>query len=529
MSQKFSQNGRKYISLTNSILLEYTYVLDRYDGNDDIDDDVIESGLDGFTGTYGRSSDTPAMNSNGYVIAESGYRNEIYFMNVYGSESSTKNTMLNSVMPMRKDLTQWVATKPDADGDYFVRYDRKWCTNMNNSDAEGSLTVLPERNEYIPYDVVRIYFQSGYHPEYDGFVINFFTKNRSSERVNLLSVLNRNSDDRIMVTEPMWYADKIYTEYIEYRIPSVAYLSSECMGGMPESMSNPNANGWTAYDRSDPKTAPGEHTLSSYITSGKGFYSSPAIGVELHAVVGFDEVHGFKVYKTRAITSTLFPNRDSYDNLIALVKPSDNGSYFTAYGYYENDISNPVYSEVSLSDYLKRFKCTFSITHIISVTENFTDTATNETITYQHPPVTYIQTWDMIEGNQNGESPVIRFRPVLEHTSDLSSASITYTLRIVSNLDNTSIIKTSSCEIINPRRFGLDGSSISAGTISNIHVYNRITGSPDINIAETTYPIGAPSSGGGQSVVVNKYVTSSFIDRRNIRVSVSPVRIDNVE
>ena len=103
-------------------------------------------------------------------------------------------------------------------------------------------------------------------------------------------------------------------------------------------------------------------------------------------------------------------------------------------------------------------------------------------------------------------------------------------MRLISNKDGTSIIKGGTCEITNARRFGPH--MVSANIYSNdVHVYNRIEAAPTLNITEVVSPIGAPKTTGAATptIQVNKYVTSSFIDRRNIRVSVSPVKVEKVE
>ena len=521
---KITENGKKYLQLTDNILAEYTYAADAWDGNGDIDDLLI--GPDG-EGVYGRAGAAEPANRDKYVIASSGYNNEIYFMNGVESSGVTCNTLMNTVLPTRKDATRWAETKQNGSGEYYADYDSKWCKNMDTSDAENSLMSNPENTEYIPYDMLRLYFQSGYHSEYDGFIINLYTKNRPGDYVNLLSVIYHNTGDLKVMSEPMWFADKIYTSYIEYRVPSTAYLSSDCIGGLTPSMSSPTANGWTDFNRANPKDAPGEHTLPYYISSGKGFYSNPAIGIDLHAVTGYEDSHGFRVYKTRPLVSTIFPNKDSYDRLFASVRPAADGDYYNIYGYYENNPSDPVYDDTSLYKYLSRFDGKFSIAHIVTVTETCTDTDTNESYSVAHAPMTYIQTWEMLENAvKDGSSPVIKFRPVLEHTADMTGASISYTMRIMSDRDGTSIIKSGSCDIVNPRRFGPRTVNAVLNSVNSVRVYNRITPSPGINVTETVSPVAAGKSG---AVVVNKYVTSSFIDRRNIRVSVSPVRIDNVE
>lgn len=528
---KPTEDGKKYIQLTQNILLEYVYVKDRYDQvtYTDIDNDILGYDTNSVElynlidyGTYGRASNSVYKNTNKYIIARNDYTQEQYFMNDMGSHDYTHNSMMNSVLPVKKDSSQWVRMT-DVNGEYYSKYDRKWCVNLDTSEYDLLLNPDNAEAEYIPYDIIRIYFQSGYHSDYDGFIFNFYTKDYDNKYINLLSVLHENGDNVRMVKEPMWFADKIYTTYIEYRIPSTAYLSSDCIGGPTNSM---QVNNWTDYDRKHPY----DKTLPAYLTNNKGFYSNPAIGVDLHAVVGKTRKHSFDILKTQTLVSTLFPNRDAYDKLFAKVRPSSDGDYYEIYGYYENDPSNPVYDSHSLYEYLNKFNGTFTIAHIITVTENWTNSE-NEVQSQVQAPLTYLQTWDSLEEmEENMTSPVIKFRPVLEHTADMvgenDGAVINYTLRIISNRDNTSIIKTSSTAIIRPRRFGYNYSVATLYAVNDIHVYNRIEQTPALNVSTVTTPI---SGNNNSAVQVNRYVTSSFIDRRNIRVSISPVKIENIE
>ena len=61
------------------------------------------------------------------------------------------------------------------------------------------------------------------------------------------------------------------------------------------------------------------------------------------------------------------------------------------------------------------------------------------------------------------------------------------------------------------------------------HIYNRVEVGAKINVSTINRPIGAVTNSDTPIIQVNKYVTSSFIDRRNIRVRVSPVTVENIE
>lgn len=507
---KPTEIGKRYIPLTENILMEYVYVADRFaQGASQLDEDTLAVNGDG---TYGKSDIC------NYCITRNEIVKEVFFANNASSVSLTNNTLDNTVLPSKKDGTMWVRTKA-VDGKYYTSVDGRWSeiiSDENDINKQANDPSLP--TEYIPYDILRIYFRSNYHSEYDGFIFNLYTKNRSGEYINLLSALHTNYDDYKMLPEPLWFADKLYVNYIEFRVPSTAYMSSDTMSDSKES------NGWQNYDRKNPPT-----NSLPYFLSEHGYYNNPSIGMDLHAVIGHEYKKGFEVLKTKALTSTLFPNTDSYDKLFAKILPDANGGdFYTLYAYYENDPSNPTNNINSLYDYLSRFDSTFTIVHTLSVTEKYIDENVAHTDT--HLPMTYIQTWDMlVSARDNNENPIVKYRPILEHSDGFIKATIDYTVRITNNRDNTTIIKTTSTDIINPQRFFANMVGINVGDMTENHIYNRVEVGAKINVSTINRPIGALTQSDTPIIQVNKYVTSSFIDRRNIRVRVSPVTVENIE
>lgn len=62
--------------------------------------------------------------------------------------------------------------------------------------------------------------------------------------------------------------------------------------------------------------------------------------------------------------------------------------------------------------------------------------------------------------------------------------------------------------------------------VNNLHIYNRVEITGGVQVGGVMNPIGKD---GANSVVVKKYLTSAFIDRRNIKVAISPVSISEVK
>ena len=551
MAKKPTIDGRKYVQLTDNVLLEYIYVCDRYSAGDDetttedngsIMDDLIGIDANGeFVGTYAKS-EHESLGTYGSCLAGNKYTGELYFCNTENIEEWTKNTLSTMTLPANTGQTKWVECKKK-NGKYYTEYDNYWSWGTDgdtiphrliSGDSDIRLTEFAH-DEYIVYDIVRVWFQSGYVSGYDGWVLNAFTKDKRNRYVNLACKVLMNTDSLKVASDPLWFNDRLYNNYIEWRQPSVAQMS---MVGWSDSIV---ASGWAekptehseghAYDKGNPP----EYTLPWYLTRGDGFGSNPYIGFELFGIGGTytEDTYGYPCRVTSLLTSSMIPNRQLNDNIIARVgEDTDNGDYIELYGYYIKD-NVQKYEPFSLYEWLRDYGAgEFTFVHQIVVTENCVDVTDNSVVSYTHTPISYIQTWDeLTELGERNIDPRIRFRPILEHTGEMLNdncgATVSYVLRIMNHRDNTSIIKTASYSIIDPKRYGLRLNSVDMEGVNNLHIYNRIEVVDGVQVnGGSTNPIG---EGNASRVVVNKFVTSSFIDRRNIKVSVSPVGIADDE
>ena len=552
MAKKPTIDGRKYVQLTDNILLEYIYVCDRYSMSDDetttednggIMNDLLGIDDNGeFVGTYAHT-EHERRSTYGSCLAGSKHTGELYFCNTENIREWTNNVLKDMILPANSGQTKWVECKP-LDGKYYTEYDGYWSWGTDgdtiphriiNGEDDILLTEF-DNDEYIVYDIVRVWFQSGYVSGYDGWVLNTFTKDSKNRYVNLACKVFMNTDTFKMASEPLWFNDRIYNNYVEWRQPSVAQMS---MTGWSDSIV---ASKWAekpsehstgrAYDRSNPP----EHTLPWYLTRGDGFNNNPYIGFELFGIGGTytTDTYGYPCRVASLLTSSMIPNRALNDNIIARVsEDTSNGDYIELYGYYIKD-NVQKYDPYSLYEWLRDYGVgRFTFVHQVTVTENYVDTDTNEVVSYTHTPLSYIQTWDELTelDEINDPNPCIRFRPILEHTEGMLNgncgATVRYVLRIMNDRDSTSIIKTASYSIINPKRYGKHLESIDMNGVNNLHIYNRIeiVGGVQVN-GGVTNPIGNNES---SKVKVNKFVTSSFIDRRNVKVSISPVNIADVK
>lgn len=501
--------GKKYIPLTENILLEYNYVADRYSSaaENPIAADVLtyDSETKTFGHTYGNSNNTP------YYITTNKHVGELFFFNSH--TDLTFNNIESTVLPINKSSNKWVSMEK-VNGEYYSVVDEDWSDVGKYSEENLIRSPKQSQGEYVVYDILRIYFQAGYHTDYDGFVFNVYAKNKKNGYFNLLSTLLKNYDDH-KLTSPFWFADKIYNACVEYRIPSLAYLSYDTVNEWGED-----------YDRSNPPA----QTLPYFLTSGLGFYQNPSIGFDLYGVTGVDEKKEFKVYKTQLLTSTVFPNKDSYDRVVAVVEAKE--SHYEMFGYYIDNTESPVLNPYSLYNYMTKVCGTdFSLVHMITINQSY---LTDDNVLVDDKPqiITFVQTGDMIreymEGGLTDQTPVIKYRPVLK--DGVVKASLNYVLRITNNRDTTTIIKTSNTEIINPTRFSshLINISLDDSKLQTLHIYNRVEQGTGVVINSITKPLNVKPNKDSY-ITVETYPLTAFIDRRNMKVSVSPVKVQQIE
>lgn len=499
--RNFNQLSERFVQLTGHILMEYVYV-GAPSGFPQSPDD-LSSGAGGFfTGSVGAGDDTA------YCVAVSGHTGERHLVHRSSSDWKTGNGFSSTVMPANRDCTRWTGFSSFEEGGarvWYGAYDPLWCESVSGGAFSGEDSVAAADSGKDVYDLVRLYFQSGYVPEYDGFVVNLFSRNLAGAYFNLITKTVMNTDTLWMLDEPLWHADKIYTNYVEFRVPSVAFLSDDFREGVH------------AYD---PESA--DNPMWANLAGPAGISGSPVVGVDLHGITSVEDIYGYAVYCTSPVISTLLPCRDSADYITAGLRmdPEDGGDYIVLE-------SRAGEGDYSLFDYLDGLGGTYTFVHQISVAEIPVDDS-NTAGRVVHDPVTFVQTWEGVRAlKEAGRSPFPVYRPVLDHAGDDYAAEATYVLRITSNRDGSSIIRECTAGIPSPRKYGKSLVSVHPGDISSVHVYNRVESGSGVVVSGTGNPLGAHASGG--AVTVNRYAVSAFIDRRNIKARVSPVKVENVE
>jgi hypothetical protein len=306
--------------------------------------------------------------------------------------------------------------------------------------------------------------------------------------INTSSIAFLKTDTPVFNPDPFLLGTKLYSTYIEWKIPSLFYLVSNFLTNDP-------------------------NLLSYRLTEGQGFKSTPPVTIKFSGIFETIVNNGYEFFNIQDINSVSLPNRDEYDLLFAEVIESESGDFFELTGQVQGS---------TLSNFIAQLNSeggNYIAIHQITVNEQI---ETN-----------FIQTSDQMFTQTNDFDEPIRFRPIILNSAKAVSFSINYTLRLFNRNDNTQIIKKARLVSFDPKKYGRRLMKINLGTVPTVaKVYNKIKDDSGNNITVTNSG-GSKFNRGSDSKTNNtitqtKYVTS-FRDRVKVKASVSPVKIQNLE
>ena len=340
----------------------------------------------------------------------------------------------------------------------------------------------------IEYDRIRIHFVAGYtFTGFDGLICETLVPNVNGVMLNLSSIVFLKSDTPVFNPDPLLLADKLYSTYIEYRVPSLFFMNNSFNVG--------NVN-----------------TLAYKLTEGKGFINTPTITLKISGIYETTVVNGYNYFNIEEVNSVTLPNRDIYDDLYAEVIDSTGGDYFELTG----KVTGSTFSNFIAT--LNSQGGQYVVFHEINVSEqigtNFVNTATQ----------VFTQTTDF-------DNPIL-FRPIILNSAVAASFSINYVLRLYNRADNTQIIKNAKLTSFDVKKYGKRLMKINLGTVPTVaNVYNKIAANDGSNIVVTdgnsnNSALTSDDIAGG-AATVTKFVTQ-FKDKLNVKAAISPAKIQNI-
>jgi hypothetical protein len=343
----------------------------------------------------------------------------------------------------------------------------------------------------VKYDKVKIYFVAGFNfTGFDGIVFEVLAPRRDGVMLNLASIDFMKGDTPNLIADPLLLADRLYSTYIEWRVPSLYYMNEE------------------------PDVA---NSLAYKFTEGQGFLGTPAITLRASGIYQTIVENAYSFYEMQEINSVSILNRDVYDNLYAQVIESTDGDYYELSGQVTgSSFSNFISALNSQGD------GDYMVFYEISVTEQV--------------GVVFSQTsFQVFSQTEDFDLPIL-FRPIIKNANTAVSFSINYVLRLYNRADNTQIIKNAKLTSFDAQKYGRQMIQINLGVVPTVaNVYNQInndngnqivvgTGSTVAsvdNTANTSEQIAE------KLVVKTSYVTT-FRDRLKIKAAITPVKIQTI-
>ena len=448
-------DSSRYVQLSQDILVEYIYT-------DQADPETFN------TGTFP------------IEIMRDGHTGGSYLWNAASVQSTMGNYRDRSAAAINADKTRWASLNTS----FGVPY--------NDFDPQLTPTVqLPQSfspEKDIEYDTVRVYFTSGFDfDDYDGIIFEILAPRRDGKELNLAAINYLRTDSPVLLPEPFLLASKLYSTYIEFKVPALYYMNN-------------------GFDATEP------NGLGFKLTQGQGFLGTPYITIRASGILETTVDNSYSFYDVEGINSVSILNRDIYDNLYAQVIESPNGDYFELSG----EVSGSTFSSF-INTLESQSGADYVVFHEIIVTEQV--------------DLVFSQTSSQVfTQDQNFDDPIL-FRPIILNSANATSFIIDYTLRIYNRSDNSQIIKKARLSSFDVKKYGRRLMKINLGTVPTVaRVYNQLQ--PDdgsrIVISESASRPGVSSDQQAEQLVVRTRYITGFRDRINVKAAISPAKVQTI-
>lgn len=350
-------------------------------------------------------------------------------------------------------------------------------------------------NLFVPYDVIRLHFNSGYIPDGGGAYIRVYADGDDGIETTFAHlVLNRNNLFRLGVQyttinpNPMYFGSKVYDRYVEIHIPSVYKMSLDkgnpChvkfLSDIRFAFSYIEDGNFELLDSLSPTTmifGLDRLTVSSIPQASDADKFNAYLNVEddyieYYPTWGFSETKKVGTASNgEPIYSTTIPDPLTI-NIINAIESNSIPIYWG-----DREHINDGWEE--FVDALGSNARRWVTVHELKMTEVYENDAPSGESTVEYKSVhSFTETYDTVTHTLNPEAYKYRYRPVVGlYSKNLSLVAlhVVYTCRLMNRLNNTQIIRTASVSIPDPmKKFGYDGSRLDVSGLENLIIYNKI-------------------------------------------------------
>ena len=365
---------------------------------------------------------------------------------------------------------------------------------LSNNISNKSLELKKENDKDIIFDNFRVNFTSrNAFGEYDGIIIKGVIYDNNKNKICLLSHCIKKTDSVVINHSPMLINQKLYTTYLDFKIPSVS-----AMLNVPE--------------------FGGESNLLENIFPTYGIMNNTPLIMSIYGIKSIVDYNNFEYYNTEQLNNISIPSYDSYNNLSIELKEADDGDYFEIFPKVNN-------GSVSFSDYIYNISNerpdTIIVLHELALIEYYIDNLNqikSEVTHREHYIVNAASIEDGNEINEDDLDKIMTYRPILMHSGKIVKFIIEDQMKIVNTLDNTTIVKTGSMEYTkNPGKYGKRMNKIYLGEIpAQVNVYNK---NQDID----TDNIKITNSGSNVKIENHQHSVVGFIECINVGASIEQI------
>jgi hypothetical protein len=215
---------------------------------------------------YTDQSNPSIFNTVSYPIEilRDGYTEGSYFFNTDSVSEVMGNYRDISSVPIDSGKNKYVSLNTSV-GTPYNDFDPKLTSS-------GNLLQTFSPNINIEYDRIKIHFVAGFSfNDFDGIIFNITVPKRNGKDIVLSSINFLKTDSPVFNPDPFLIADKLYSTYIEWRIPSLFYMNNI--------FSTSNSN-----------------TLAYKLTEGQGFIGTPYITIKALGILKTTVTNGYDFY-----------------------------------------------------------------------------------------------------------------------------------------------------------------------------------------------------------------------------------------
>ena len=287
----------------------------------------------------------------------------------------------------------------------------------------------------VQYDTVRLHLVSGYNfDDIQGFVSSFYMRSRKERQIRLCSItfLKGDTDLLFFNPRPKKISELVFDKYVEFHIPSGDKI-------LDEQDLFPN----------------GTDTLAYKFSNGDGLSSQRSIYCSLSTIRNVFQDNGITYMEKDAEEKFLFNSSDQFNLLTASIQENPLG-YFEYAARWNGDL---------IEDFIFRLNSIAGNRYVVI----------HELVFFAQYGLSFVEVENFSTVQTNKYDDIKVYRPVIMDTSNVTSLSVEYSVRLYNQANGNNVLKSSSLSTLNVAKYGTNLVKLNVGdTTQPLKVYNKV-------------------------------------------------------